>query len=136
MWESTSGEETKVHWGENSDLGFTTFGNAENSIDDHQIHDVHLSNLSANTRYYYKVVTDTLESDIYDFVTPATPENEASLRLVAMSDMQKDWSNFNKFEEIINDGIIGYFTEDDSLPLSEMLDLVLIPGDLVDNGLD
>ena len=60
MWESTSGEETKVHWGESSDLGFTTFGNAENSIDGHQIYDVHLANLSANTRYYYKVVTDTL----------------------------------------------------------------------------
>ena len=70
MWESTSGEETIVQWGENSDLGFTTSGNAENSINGHQIHDVHLANLSANTRYYYKVVTDTLESDIYDFVTP------------------------------------------------------------------
>ena len=59
MWESTSGEDTIVHWGESSELGFTTFGNAEHSIDGHQIHDVHIENLSANTRYYYKVVTNT-----------------------------------------------------------------------------
>ena len=136
MWESTSGEETIVQWGENSDLGFTTTGDAVNSIDSFQIHDVHLTNLNPDTRIFYKVITESLESDIFDFVTPTSSGSESSLRLVAMSDMQKDWSNFNKFEEIINDGIISYFIGDDSLFLSDVLDLVLIPGDLVENGLD
>ena len=92
MWESTSGEETIVQWGENSDFGFTTTGDAVNSIDSFQIHDVHLTNLNPDTRIFYKVITESLESDIFDFVTPTSSGFESSLRLVAMSDMQKDWS--------------------------------------------
>ncbi len=74
MWESTAGEESIVKWGESLDLGFTTSGIAEPSIDGYQIHDVYLENLSENTRYYYKVLTGNLESSIYDFVTPTTQE--------------------------------------------------------------
>ena len=136
MWESTDGEETMVEWGESLNLGFTTSGIAETSIDGYQIHDVYLENLSENTRYYYKVLTGNLESDIYDFVTPTIPGNDASLRIVAISDMQKDWSNLNKFEEIVSDGIIGYLSEGENPLISDMLDLILIPGDLVENGLE
>ena len=136
MWESTAGEESIVKWGESLDLGFTTSGIAEPSIDGYQIHDVYLENLSENTRYYYKVITGNLESSIYDFVTPTTPGNDASVRLVAISDMQKDWSNLNKFEEIVSDGIIGYLSEGETPLISDMLDLILIPGDLVENGLE
>ena len=136
MWETTSNDESIVHWGETTELGYTATGDAENSINSYYIHDVHLTDLNQNTRYYYKVVTGDLESEIFDFVTPIGSEFESSLRVIAMSDMQKDYSNFNKFQEIINQGIFSYLDISDTLLLTDVLDLVLIPGDLVDNGIN
>ena len=136
MWETTSNDESTVQWGETTELGYTATGDAYNSINSHYIHDVHLTDLDHNTRYYYKVITEGLESDIFDFVTPTEPEFESSLRVIAMSDMQKDYSNFNKFQEIINQGIFSYLDISDTLLLTDALDLVLIPGDLVDNGIN
>ena len=136
MWETTSNDESTVHWGETTELGYTATGDAYNSVNSHYIHDVHLTDLDQNTRYYYKVITGGLESDIFDFVTPTASEFESSLRVIAMSDMQKDYSNFNKFQEIINQGIFSYLDISDTLLLTDALDLVLIPGDLVDNGIN
>ena len=136
MWETTSNDESIVHWGETTELVYTATGDAENSINSYYIHDVHLTDLDQNTRYYYKVVTGDLESEIFDFVTPIGSEFESSLRVIAMSDMQKDYSNFNKFQEIINQGIFSYLDISDTLLLTDVLDLVLIPGDLVDNGIN
>ena len=136
MWETTSNDESMVHWGETTDLGHVTTGDAENSINSYYIHDVHLTDLEPNTRYYYKAVTGSLESQIFDLVTPVELGNESSLKVIAMSDMQKDWSNFNKFQEIINQGIFNYLEIGDSILLTDALDLVLIPGDLVDNGIN
>ena len=107
MWETTSNDESMVHWGETTDLGYIATGDAENSINSYYIHDVHLTDLEPNTRYYYKAVTGSLESQIFDLVTPVELGNESSLKVIAMSDMQKDWSNFNKFQEIIIDRCIG-----------------------------
>ena len=135
MWETLNGEESIVHWGETESLGMTTNGVAISNTGNYKIHDVYLTVLNPNTRYYYKSVTGTLESEIYDFITLTDVEIESPIRLVAMSDPQKDNTNFYKFEEIINDGILSYLGINDSTHLSEELDLVLIAGDLVDDGL-
>ena len=37
-----------------------------------------------------------------------------SFRIVAMSDMQKDGANPNKFHEIIHDGVIDYLSDQHS----------------------
>lgn len=51
-----------------------------------------------------------------------------------MSDMQKDWSYYNKYEEVVHDGIITYFSDEYSDDLPAELAMVLIAGDLVDTG--
>jgi len=112
MWETTFGDESIVNWGESDGLGNSTLGEAQTGQGNYRIHDVHLTDLSPNTRYYYKTITDSLDSDIYDFITPDSPLYESSLRLIAMSDMQKDWSNPSKFEEIVHEGIIAYLEDD------------------------
>ena len=73
-------------------------------------------------------------SAIYHFITPAISSNEASINIVAMSDMQKDNANPTKFNQIVNDGIINYISSAYSANVNEHLQLVLIPGDLVDDG--
>lgn len=136
MWETTSGNQSIVEWGTTPSLGEITSGDAVNSYNSAYVHTVSLEYLDTNTQYFYKVKTNSLESDVFSFVTQKPFSFESSTRLVAMSDMQKDWSNWDKFEEIVHDGIIDYIEDDlgETLPLA--LDMVLIPGDLVDDGHD
>ena len=54
--------------------------------------------------------------------------------MLAMSDMQKDHQNPDKFSEIVNEGIIPYLKTEYGEALPENLALVMVPGDLVENG--
>ena len=73
-------------------------------------------------------------SDLYDFVTPPEPSSEASFTIIAMSDMQRDGSNPDKFDEIIHDGVIDYISDEYSDDLAGELAMVLVTGDLVVTG--
>ncbi|MCA9527470.1 MAG: metallophosphoesterase, partial [Myxococcales bacterium] len=73
---------------------------------------------------------------VTDFVTPPAPGAVHPFRLVAMSDMQIDRGAPEVFGEIIEDGVIAYVTERFGPDLPGELAMALIPGDLVDNGLD
>jgi len=135
MWETDSNSESRVEWGEWPTLGEITTGTAVSVYGNNQLHTVQLTNLHPSRRYYYKVVTGNLASEIYDFIIPSDPLDESSFKLVAMSDMQRDYLNPNKFEEIVHDGILTYLADEYTGDLPNDLQMVLIPGDLVDNGL-
>ena len=98
LWETDSNSDTRVEWGTSTFLGNITSGTALYNSGNSQIHTVQLTDLQPDTRYYYRTVTSTLSSENYDFITPADPSSESSLKIVAMSDMQRDNSNPNKFE--------------------------------------
>ena len=134
LWETDSNSDTRVEWGISTFLGNNTSGTAFYNSGSSQIHTVQLTDLQPDTRYYYRTVTSTLISEIYDFITPADPSSESSLKIIAMSDMQKDWSNWDKYDEIIHEGIMDYLTDEYSDDLPEELQMILIAGDLVDTG--
>jgi MYXO-CTERM domain-containing protein len=134
LWETSEGSESTVEWGETNALGQTTQGSAKTGLFSSQIHTTKLDNLSPATRYYYRVITDEAVSPTYDFITAPDPASEASFNLVAMSDMQRDNANPLVYEELVEDGIINFVTTEYNTDLAEALDLVLIAGDLVDNG--
>ena len=134
LWETDSGSESKVEWGTTPSLGETTTGTTITSYGSYKLHTVQLTGLHTSARYYYRVVTGSLTSEIYDFIMPSDPMDEASFKIVAMSDMQKDNSNPNKFEEIVHDGIITYLADNYFGDLPFDLQMILVPGDLVDNG--
>jgi hypothetical protein len=134
LWETDSGSESKVEWGTTPSLGETTTGTTITSYGSYKLHTVQLTGLHTSARYYYRVVTGSLTSEIYDFIMPSDPMDEASFKIVAMSDMQKDNSNPNKFEEIVHDGIITYLADNYVGDLPFDLQMILVPGDLVDNG--
>jgi len=135
MWETSSGEESLVYWGLTDQLGEVTEGSAAVGDGDSRIHDVLLEGLSAQTRYYYKVVTGADGSAIYDFVTPPLQSSEQSFRLVAMSDMQQSWLHPDKFHEVVHEGVMGHLAEEYSDDLPMELAMSIVPGDLVVNGL-
>ncbi|MBF93987.1 MAG: hypothetical protein CMH58_02360 [Myxococcales bacterium] len=134
MWETSYGSESLVEWGPTELLGQTTSGVADLSAGSARIHTVELTGLEANQNYYYRVRTETAVSEIHRFRTPSERSDEATTRLVAMSDMQRDSRQPQMFREVINEGVIGHIRDQHGAELSDHVDLVMIAGDLVDNG--
>ena len=136
LWETDTNSQTIVEWGEYVFLTETTNGASINNYGDSRIHTVEILNLSPNTRYYYRVVLGDYESysELYNFITPPEPNSNNNFRIIAMSDMQRDNSNPNKFNEIIHDGVLDYIYNEYSNDIAQEIAMVLVTGDLVDNG--
>ncbi|UMB52747.1 metallophosphoesterase family protein [Lutibacter sp. A64] len=135
MWQTNKNEESIVEWGLTPKLGEKTEGIAYDvNFTEARIHEVTLKNLERFTNYYYRVKTGNTTSDIFQFKTPPFATDNKSFKIVAMSDMQYDHNQPDKFNEIINDGVLKFLKTEfkDSLP--DNLALVMIPGDLVENG--
>ncbi|CAH9049827.1 hypothetical protein PSECIP111951_00046 [Pseudoalteromonas holothuriae] len=133
-WETSGGEESIVHWGTTRNLGQQSTGQSKTGHILSRIHEVQLINLTPDTVYFYRVKTHDVMSDIHNFKTPPLASQEKSARILAMSDMQQDSSNPNKFRDVINTGVIPYVENTLGVSLHEGLNMTLIPGDLVDNG--
>lgn len=136
MWETSVGDSCKVLWGMTKELKNQTrrvfsIVNQRPS----QVHRAPLEGLSPATKYYYKVVTGKTESAIYYFTTPPRAGAEKSFQLLAMSDMQRDNKRPRKFKEIVEDGVLTYLAEKNGADIFENLAMVIIPGDLVVEGL-
>ena len=136
LWETDSDSPSIVEWGMYLFLTETTYGSSFLNYGNSKIHTVELTNLEPDTRYYYRVVVGDYESysDLHDFITPPDPSSEASFRIIAMSDMQRDGSNPNKFNEVIHDGVIDYISDEYSDDIAAELAMVLVTGDLVVTG--
>ncbi|WPP52413.1 fibronectin type III domain-containing protein [Catalinimonas niigatensis] len=135
MWETSQGEESTVEWGLTPKLGRKTSGTAfDINYTDARIHEVEITGLKRLTMYYYRVKTGKLVSDIYQFKTPPFARDQQAFQLVAMSDMQRDHNNPDKFSEIIQEGVLSYLKKEFEGEVPENLALVMIPGDLVADG--
>lgn len=135
MWETSLGEESTVEYGLSPKLGQKESGIAYDvNFSDARIHEVKLEGLKRFTVYYYRVRTGKLVSDIFQFKTPPFASDNQSFKLLAMSDMQYDSQEPNKFAEIVNDGVLPYLRKEYGKELPDNLALVMIPGDLVENG--
>ncbi len=133
LWETTSGDESRVEWGTTETLGTTSTGTALTTEGSFRVHEVELSPLAPATRYYYRALTGTASSAVYHFTTPPLPAAEATFQLVAVSDMQRDAANPGVWGRIVHEGILAFVADEAPLP-DEALSLVLVPGDLVDDG--
>lgn len=136
LWETDSGAESLVEWGLTDTLGNHSEGISYASEGGTIIHEVQLAGLERFSGYFYRVRTGETVSAVYEFKTPPFASDNESFRLVAMSDMQRDGSHPNKFEEIVEEGVIDYLEEQFGESVTENLALVMIPGDLVVNGND
>ena len=134
LWETDTLSESIVEWGLTDALGNTAIGTADSSVNDARIHEVKIEGLTRFTKYFYRVKTGTAVSDIYTFKTPPFASDHESFRIVAMSDMQRDGSFPNKFQEVVEDGVIDYLADEFGGETIDNLALILIPGDLVSNG--
>ena len=133
MWETNSNTESTVLWGVSETLGNTSNGTSITGSNS-QIHTTFISGLSPGTNYYYQAQTGGWQSDTFSFRTPDAKVSEEPVTIVAMSDMQIDGGNPQKFNEVVHQGVMPYIDSVYGSPIHEHLDLVMIPGDLVSNG--
>lgn len=131
MWEVDNVGTGMVEWGLTPfDLNNSANSTSQVGNNNSRIHTVILPSLVSNQKYYYRVkMEDESNTMVYHFRTPAQADDEKSTQLVAISDMQRDGAHPNKYQEIINDGIITFVNSMISDDLSN-LDAILIPGDL------
>lgn len=135
MWETDSGSETVVNYGETeNDLSNTVNGSSLTTDGGGIMHEAEITGLERFTSYYYTVQTGNLTSAVKRFKTPPFATDEEDFRFVAMSDMQQSGNDPDVFDEIIHEGVLDYLSDNYSGISSEDLALVLIPGDLVVTG--
>ena len=83
-------------------------------------HEIELNGLVPSTKYYYKVISDYIESDIYSFYTKF--EEDEQIRFIAYGDTRGVWDNW------INAGIVADAMEKEN-PF-----FILHTGDIVNDG--
>ena len=127
VWEASGNGE--VEWGEAQDLDQIASGD----VVDGNIREAQLTGLNPATRYSYRLDAGDTGSDVFQFTTPPD-DREAPFRFAAISDVQHDGSNPDKYDEVIHDGIIDFVSAEYGGDLDEELGFVLVAGDLVDNG--
>ena len=104
-----------VHFGITPDCDNIIYNNVTDTF-----HKIRLSGLTQSTKYYYKVSSDFIESDIYSFYTPF--EDNETIRFIAYGDSRGVWDNW------VNAGIVANAIEKED-PF-----FILHTGDLVNNG--
>ena len=134
MWETNTNTETKLQYGTTTNLDLSSSGSTITTLGGTILHTVTLTSLTPGTRYYYKAITGSWQSAIYDFVTPPLRNSEAPLNIVLMSDMQKDGGNPNIFSNLVNTSLIPYVISTYGSPLNDHVQMAVLPGDVVDNG--
>jgi hypothetical protein len=135
-WETEVGAESRVEWGTSGALDNVTCGEHRASWLDTSLHEVQLTGLTPDTRYDYRVKTGDLVSEVSSFVTPGDPALEGASRFIVVSDMQIDNGNPSVWREIVEEGIIPFTTAEHGGDVADAVDIVMIPGDLVDQGWD
>lgn len=136
MWEYSDFGVSYIEWGETIALGNIDSTTYQYTSYPACVFTAFIGGLEEGTKYYYRVVTGSSVSNTYDFITPTISSQEEPINIVLMSDMQRDANNPNKFHEIVHDGIFNYIYENYDSHLSENLDMIMIPGDLVNTGTD
>lgn len=109
--------QNEVEWGVSSSLGAVT---KELGRFPRTFHTVAIKELTAGQKYYYRILSDHIQSPLYTFWT-AFSKNQ-TIRFVAYGDSQGDWDNWQTV-----------------LLVSQAIEkahpaFVIKPGDLVDNG--
>lgn len=135
-WQTSFGEESTVYWGTSPKKLKQKVSGESRAMNytKAQLHEVKITGLKRFTTYYYKVKTGKTYSDVFQFKTPPFATDGEDFKFLAMSDMQYDSQQPDKFKEIVQEGILDYMQEAFEGDLPDNLALVMIPGDLVTTG--
>ena len=129
-WEAPGASPGVVVYGDGLEQGSTVVWTDGTT----SIHEAELSGLTPGAAVAYRVESGGATSETFTLRTPPSDPTARTWRFVATSDMQRSDADPEKWGEITHDGVMSWVTENLGAGMSEALDGVLVPGDLVDDG--
>ena len=129
-WHSNLISSSIVEYGTDSSLGFQTTGAYEN-ISGKKWHTVQLTELDANTEYFYRCISETDTSMISSFRTKKNPGiSDSHVRFVLVGDTRTDSYMVHSISEVIEEQLTNDYGED----WQNEVDMVINVGDIVTTG--
>jgi len=137
-WKTSSGTQSLVQYGTDSTLlDLNETGSMEILEDpeysgDYYYHSVHLKNLQASTNYYYKVTTNSIESDTFHFKTQPVPGSlDGHYRFLILGDHQNpEHDGYQRLMLAAQERVYEKYGGS----VQENLNLIINDGDQVDQG--
>ncbi len=131
-WHSSASTESIVQYGTSSELGSEQSGDFHQFNQDTIWHWAKLTDLSPQTTYYYKVVSDTAQSEVYQFTTQQPDgDDQDHVRFSLYSDPQ----TIEKHRDVANalrEKLVELYGEE----FHEDVQLAMLTGDVVNTGSD
>ena len=125
-WSQIANTDSKVYYGfTESKLNFTATSTDVVAVPSGYIHNVELSNLQPDTRYYYKCGGISGNSTVFSFTTAPSPRSRG-IHFAAYGDTRSDRLR----RKIVADMIVNH----SAMNHANDLELVLNTGDIVSNG--
>ncbi len=130
-WHDTTATQTKVEYGTTSSLGQSALGTSEIVASDYRWHSVQLTGLQPNKEYFYKIVSGSGSSAIYNFKTQPDASYSGKIRFLLLSDTHNPDTTYSsklireakkKMQQLYGNDIHNH------------INLVLHSGDLVVTG--
>ncbi|OGU67661.1 MAG: hypothetical protein A2X62_12175 [Stygiobacter sp. GWC2_38_9] len=130
-WHDTSSTVTKVDFGTTSSLGQSTNGTSELIAGTYRWHTVQLTGLQPNQEYFYKVVSGSGSSSVYNFRTLPGANYTGKIRFLLLSDTHNsDTTMSSKIIREAKKNMQQLYGGD----IHKNVNLVLHSGDLVVSG--
>jgi len=129
-WHDTLQNITRVEYGLNQSLGSTTDGNSEIVTTPYRWHSVQLIGLTPGTRYFYRIVTGSLTSQVFSFKTLPDDDFNGHIRFLLFSDTQDDSAATGHVVRSAHQKVQELFGAD----ISESINLIMHTGDIVGDG--
>ena len=137
-WRTESSLDSKVYYGlSESNLADTVSGTTQDLKDpgdnyskNYYYHSVKLSGLQANTRYYYKTVSGSIESDVYSFRTQPEEGSPGIYRFLILGDHQL----FDDRYERLMQAAKAVCESKYGTPIENHINIITNVGDQVDVG--
>lgn len=136
-WRTTNETESKVIFGKSENTldqiaegTSQLFSSEEDNNYSYTFHSVQLENLEPDTRYYYKVVSQDIQSEVYSFRTQPLPGGKRVYRFIILGDHQV---LDNRYERLIK-AARETAEQKYGTPVENHINLITNVGDQVDKG--
>ncbi len=129
-WHDPQTTNTTVEYGLTEALGSAASGTNEIVAANYRWHNVKLTNLQANTKYYYRLVSGSGTSAVFDFTTIPDADYQGHIRFLLFSDTQDDSAATGFVVRSARDKMLQLFGEN----FTDSIQLMMHTGDIVGSG--
>lgn len=131
-WHDTLQNITKVEYGLTPALGSFADGTSEIVTAPYRWHSVQLTGLNPGSKYFYKIITGSLTSQVFNFITLPDDDFDGHIRFLLFSDTQEDSAATGHIVRSAKAKVQELYGAD----ISESINLIMHTGDIVSDGSD